>query len=168
LALNIKSGSQAFAETNLANGDWALGWPDYLNFIIADPMLVDPGAGNFRLREGSPAIDSGDNANAATIDADGNIRPQDGSGSGFARVDLGAYEYVQNSMSVQGDINGDGLVNAADVLLGQRTLHGDYNLTSSQFLRADVAPRVAGNPVPDGQYNVGDLLVIQQLAMDKN
>jgi hypothetical protein len=168
LALNIKSGSQALAETNLANGGWVLGWPDYLEFINLDPMLVDPGAGDFHLRAGSPAIDSGDNANAATIDADGNTRPQDGSGLGYARVDLGAYEYVQNSMSVDGDINGDGLVNAADVLLAQRTLYGDYSLTSSQFLRADVAPRVAGNPVPDGQFNAGDLLIILKLALGNN
>jgi hypothetical protein len=90
LALNIKSGSQALAETNLANGDWVLGWPDYLEFINVDPVLVDPGAGDFHLRSGSPAIDSGDNANAAAIDADGNTRPQDGSGLGYARVDLGA------------------------------------------------------------------------------
>jgi hypothetical protein len=56
-------------------------------------------------------------------------------------------------------------VNAADVMLAQRSLYGDYTLTSSQFLRADIAPRVAGNPVPDGQFNAGDLLVILRLAL---
>jgi hypothetical protein len=96
LAINVKSGTQALAEYNLANGDWVLGRPDYLDFINEDPMLVDPDAGDFHLKAGSPAIDSGDNSNAASTDADGNARPQDGSGLGYAMVDLGAYEYVQN------------------------------------------------------------------------
>jgi hypothetical protein len=105
LAINVKSGSQALAEYNLANGDWVLGRPSYLDFINEDPMLVDPDAGDFHLTAGSPAIDSGDNSNAASTDADGNARPQDGSGLGYAMVDLGAYEYVQNGTG-GGDIGG--------------------------------------------------------------
>ncbi len=46
-----------------------------------------------RLKEGSPAIDAGNNANAPTVDADGVSRPQGG------KVDLGAYEYVQESQA---------------------------------------------------------------------
>lgn len=169
LGLAMKYGEGNTFEYNLVQGgNWLFTWPENLQYINADPMLVNPGAGDFHLSADSPAIDSGDNTNAASTDADGNSRPQDGSGLGYAMVDLGAYEYLQNGMSVDGDINGDGLVNAADVLLSQRTLHGDYSLTGSQFLRADIAPRVAGIPVPDGQFNAGDLLVILQLVLGTN
>ena len=104
LAINLKSGSQAITEYNLANGDWMLGWPADLIFINEDSMLLNPGAGDFHLGAGSPAIDAGDNTNAALSDADGNDRPQDGSGLGYAMVDLGAYEYVRND-SGDGDKN---------------------------------------------------------------
>ena len=166
LALSIKDGSQAVADYNLANGDWLLGWPASLTFIVADPLLNSPASGDFHTAAASPVIDAGDNANAADTDADGNARPMDGSGLGYARVDIGAYEYAQNSAGIYGDINADGQVNVADVLLAQLVLQGSYGLTNSQFLRADVAPRVAGNPAPDGQFNTGDLIVIMQLALE--
>jgi hypothetical protein len=166
LALSIKNGSQAIADYNLASGDWLLGWPASLEFIVSDPMLDNPAAGDLHIGAGSPAIDAGDNSNAASTDADGNVRPLDGSGLGNARVDLGAYEYVPDSFGVYGDINGDGQVNVADVLLAQLALQGKYSLTDSQLLRADVAPRVAGSPAPDAQFNAGDLLVIMQLVFE--
>jgi hypothetical protein len=93
----MKYGVGNTIEYNLVQGgNWLFTWPENLDYINADPMLVNPGAGDFHLRAGSPAIDSGDNANAASTDADGNSRPQDGSGLGYAMVDLGAYEYGQS------------------------------------------------------------------------
>jgi hypothetical protein len=69
-------------------------------------MFVNPGDWDFHLTVGSPAIDSGDNSNAATLDADGILRPQDGSGLGYAIVDIGAYEYVLNDTDGD-DTDGD-------------------------------------------------------------
>ncbi len=58
-----------------------------------DPMLIDPSRHDFRLRAGSPAIDTGDESQAAFVDANGKTRPVDGNGDGKAVVDRGAYEY---------------------------------------------------------------------------
>jgi hypothetical protein len=59
-----------------------------------------------------------------------------------------------------GDLNDDGQVDIADVLLGFRILAGGLSLTTEQSLHADVAPLVNGLPVPDGVFNSGDYLVI--------
>jgi hypothetical protein len=65
--------------------------------ITADPLFRDP-AGDFRLRFGSPAIDSGGACQAicqSTPDLDGRTRPIDGDGDGTATRDMGAYEYAR-------------------------------------------------------------------------
>ena len=57
--------------------------------IDADPQFVDyrpGGAGDYRLRSSSPALDQGSGATAPTMDIDGRARPL---GRG---IDLGAYE----------------------------------------------------------------------------
>ncbi len=83
-------------------------------------------------------------ANPSQVDSDG-----DGTGD--------ACELVGD-----GDINGDGDVDIADILLGQEILLGIVSPTSAQLQRGDVAPLVAGVPAPDGVFDIGDLLVIQQ------
>ena len=72
-----------------------------------------------------------------------------------------------NSVPVftDGDLNGDGLVNAADVLLATRILTGQLIPTQDQIDHGDVAPLVNGVPVPDGLFNLGDVLVIQRKAL---
>ncbi|WP_207891839.1 dockerin type I repeat-containing protein, partial [Thiogranum longum] len=64
-----------------------------------------------------------------------------------------------------GDINGDGQVNAADVLLAQRIIFGQYIPTAVEFERGDVAPLIGGVPSPDNTVNVADLLLIQRKAL---
>jgi hypothetical protein len=61
------------------------------DLVDTDPLLVDPEKGNFRLNGDSPAIDSGQELTAVTIDHDGVLRPQ---GSGW---DVGAFEYTTSS-----------------------------------------------------------------------
>jgi lysophospholipase L1-like esterase len=59
-----------------------------------------------------------------------------------------------------GDINGDSSVNLTDLLWGVQTLTGLRGLTGPQQEAGDVAPLVAGYSVPDGTFNLGDLLVL--------
>lgn len=61
-----------------------------------------------------------------------------------------------------GDINGDSVVDIADVLLGQKILLGNVTPTPEQVQRGDVAPLVGGVPASDGVFGAGDLLIIQQ------
>jgi len=64
--------------------------------------------------------------------------------------------------STNGDINNDGILNAADVLLASRFAIGSLIPDSAQLLRGDVAPIVNNVSVPDGLFNAGDLLIIQR------
>jgi len=66
---------------------------------------------------------------------------------------------------LNGDINGDWQVNAADVLLAQRVLHGQLILSDEQFLRGDVAPLISGVPSPNGVIDLGDVLAISRKAL---
>jgi hypothetical protein len=64
-----------------------------------------------------------------------------------------------------GDLNGDGLVDTADVLLSTRILMGQLTPTQDQIYHGDVAPLVNGIPVPDGLFSLGDVLVIQRKSL---
>ncbi len=61
-----------------------------------------------------------------------------------------------------GDINNNGVVNAADVLLATRAALGVLTLSAPQLARGNVAPLVGGQPasLPDDDFNVADLLLI--------
>jgi subtilisin family serine protease len=63
---------------------------------------------------------------------------------------------------VWGDIDDNGVVNAADVLLATRAALGTLTLDDAQLARGNVAPLVGGKPasVPDDDFNVADLLLI--------
>ena len=67
-----------------------------------------------------------------------------------------------DSTFVWGDINNNGVVNAADVLLATRAALGTLTLDSAQLARGNVAPLIGGQPAstPDDDFNVADLLLI--------
>ncbi len=71
--------------------------------IAVDPTFSSPATGDFRLRQGSPAIDTGNTSilanladNNVTFDAgrDGSPRVLDATGLGSPVIDMGAYEFT--------------------------------------------------------------------------
>ncbi|MCX2980876.1 hypothetical protein EYC98_08355 [Halieaceae bacterium IMCC14734] len=64
-----------------------------------------------------------------------------------------------------GDLDDDGKVTIADVLVGLRVLSGAVSLTQEHLDRGDVAPLQNGSPVPDGRFDLGDVLVIQKKVL---
>ena len=74
------------------NALWLNAYGDYsgcapgVSDISADPLLLDPAAGDFHLAFGSPCIDAGTSTGAPPADFEGIARPQGGG------VDIGAYE----------------------------------------------------------------------------
>jgi len=75
--------------------------------MVADPLFVDPAAGNYRLDDGSPAIDAGLGFQAPSDDLSGNPRYDDpgmpNTGGGYpAYVDIGAFE--RQTATISGDL----------------------------------------------------------------
>jgi parallel beta-helix repeat protein/predicted outer membrane repeat protein len=83
-----------------------------------DPLFADDDG---RLSRGSPAIDAGSNdfvPKDVTTDLDGNPRFVDGTGDGFAIVDMGAFEFQgPPAPGIPGDLNGDGFVDHLDLII---------------------------------------------------
>ncbi|MEO7254284.1 MAG: right-handed parallel beta-helix repeat-containing protein [Casimicrobium sp.] len=64
--------------------------------LLANPLFVASGSNNFRLEQGSPAIDVGSDVGLVlpTTDFYRSDRIQDGNGDGISRVDIGASEKI--------------------------------------------------------------------------
>ena len=70
-----------------------------------------------------------------------------------------------NTPPADGDINADGNVDIADVLLATRISLGLLSPTASQLVRGDVAPLIDGAPSLDEVINAADTLVITRKAL---
>ncbi len=108
--------NQASSYVDIAYSDVQGGAPGTGN-IDADPLFVDPVAGDYHLQPGSPCIDTADPAYVAPpgeVDLDGQRRVWDGDGDGQARVDMGADEYGSFAYA---DLDTDGNVDYDDYLV---------------------------------------------------
>ena len=81
--------------------------------IAFDPQFVSSGTGDFRLVEGSPCVDAGDDAASTPgiVDLDGEDRIVG------AAIDMGCYENQDAAGTCFGDLDGNGVVNGADLAL---------------------------------------------------
>lgn len=70
------------------------------DLVDVSPAFVGVGVGDYHLMAGSPAIDAGTPLNAPAADFDGEARPQDGDGDGFAGYDIGADETMGEAAQV--------------------------------------------------------------------
>ncbi len=84
MPVSIVSGalSQVTLDSNLFDGGATSG----TRAIAGNPLFVNPNVADFRLQNGSPAVDAGSGLNAPGADFDGAPRPR---GAGY---DIGAYE----------------------------------------------------------------------------
>ncbi len=75
--------------------------------------------------------------------------------------------YVTNRVPSLGDVNGDGEIDILDLIEVVDHIVGRDSLNADEFARADIAPWVVGNalPNPDGFVNVFDLSVIQNIIL---
>ncbi len=68
----------------------------------------------------------------------------------------------QSPLQANGDVNGDGSVDARDLLLLQRLVLGDIVVEPGYLQRGDVAPLSSGLPSPDNELNAADYWVLQK------
>ncbi len=135
------------------------GHAEITEVLDADPMFRRPGegegvvwvAGDYRLRAGSPAIDSGSEPVPTTIDLDGRPRILG------PAVDMGALEFVSSKFR-RGDANIDGDSNIADPIFVLGFLFADettLDCAASADTNADDALNIA-DPIYHLNYLFGD------------
>ena len=131
---------------------------DEVNIHSTSPVLADTDG---------DTLSDGDEVNVYTT----NPTLVDTDSDGFddnVEIDAGSDPNSNTSIpgTASGDINGDGVVNTADVVLATRIVLGTLTTTTNQLLRGDTAPVVGGVSAPDGVINTGDLVVIQGKALE--
>jgi len=119
--------------------------------------------------DGDGLIDSIEDSNGNGIFDPGETDPlnPDTDGDGFTdgeEVSAGTDPLDDTSFPIvaDGDVNGDGQVDVADLLLAMQILQGQHIPTPAEEARMDVAPLVGGVPMPDGEINLGDYVVLQR------
>jgi hypothetical protein len=74
---------------------------------------------------------------------------------------------ARNRIGFYGDVNGDGCLDILDIIMVVDHIVGRDSLGKEEFERADIAPWVPGNelPDPDGYVNVQDLSLLQNIIL---
>jgi YD repeat-containing protein len=140
---------------NLADSDGdGLGDGAEVNTYGTNPLATDTDGDG--LTDGAEVNTHGTNPNLADTDGDGY---DDGT-----EIAQGSDPLDNTSLPIQadGDLNADGIVNIADILLLQRIVLGLRTPSANEAIRGDVAPLVNGAPASDGQLNAGDLVVLHR------
>jgi PKD repeat protein len=95
----IYMGGMGNTTVSITYSDVTGGWSGTGN-INADPLFVDPVAGDFHIQADSPCVDAGTNSppELPDIDFEGDPRVFDGDGDGTSVVDMGADEFFNPSL----------------------------------------------------------------------
>jgi len=108
------------------------------------------------------------NNNQANLDGDafGDLCDDDIDGDGFtvAQGDLDDYDpnVFPGSIVTDGDVNGNGAINAGDLILMQRHVLGLVTLDADSITRGDLYPAGVGDDV----LTIQDYLLLQQLILN--
>ena len=73
--------------------------------------------------------------------------------------------FDDQSQPTTADLNGDAVVDTADVLQAWQYIYGNMPVTPEVMQALDNAPLINGVPQPDGALNLGDYLLIQRKAL---
>ena len=144
------------------------GLPDSFEAGIgSDPLLADSDADGLSdyqevAWDGDVSgYNPGGDTNPVDGDTDGDgVNDGDEVAAGTDPLDDASYP-----VTADGDLNDDGEVNAADVILAIRILIGTLPMTQEYLDRGEVSPLLNGLPDSDGLFNLGDVLVIQRKAL---
>ena len=109
--------------------------------------------------DGDPGYTVGIDLNPLAVDSDSDGYNDD------VEITIGSNPLDDTSHPADGDINNDGVVNVADLILASQIVLGLKTPTASELSHGDVAPLMAGVPTPDGEFNVADLLIIQKKVL---
>jgi thermitase len=168
----VRSHLEYGADSTGASGQNFLAWSQHgrlnihsaLALIDTDldgiPDAADPDADNDGLT----------NSQEASLGTDPLRADTDGDGFGDGMEIAAGHDPLNNAnVPVWGDLNDDGLVNAADVLLATRAVLGQISLTPAESVRGNVAPLANGAPryppVDGPALDVADLHLIQRKAL---
>jgi len=135
--------------------------------ISVDPLFMDSAAGDYRLRFGSPCVDTGNpTLLAIRVDLDGTPRPIDGALDTVPRDDMGAYELAPLASPAEVPIGGVALFEflgppaGSAVLFGMRGLPLDTPVNTTfgaLYLDGTLIRRIAHvttNPGPPGVHTL--------------
>jgi hypothetical protein len=132
-----------------------------IGIITGPPLFMDMVSGDFRLQVDSPCIDAGTNLvglvapfqrpdyppiayDVTTTDILGTSRSIDGNGDGILAWDIGAYEFIPESLAQVVEIPDPGLLAAIRVALNRPT--GDLTVADLESLTELDASRQARGP----------------------